>query len=75
MVRCGLSTDDARLLIKPSGRFVIGRPQRNAGLTGRKNIVDTFGRFCGDGGGAFIGTVPSKVDISGGYAIRWGAKT
>ena len=69
-----LSIDGVRLLINPSGRFVIGGPQGDAGLTGRKIIVDTYGGFSRHGGGAFSGKDPSKVDRSAAYAMRWVAK-
>lgn len=72
--RYGLAIDGARLLINPSGRFVIGGPQGDAGLTGRKIIVDTYGGFSRHGGGAFSGKDPSKVDRSAAYAMRWVAK-
>jgi S-adenosylmethionine synthetase len=61
--------------INPSGIFIIGGPQADAGLTGRKIIVDTYGGWGGHGGGAFSGKDPSKVDRSGGYAARWIAKS
>jgi len=70
----GLSIEGARLLINPSGRFVIGGPQGDAGLTGRKIIVDTYGGYSRHGGGAFSGKDPSKVDRSAAYAMRWVAK-
>jgi S-adenosylmethionine synthetase len=60
--------------INPTGRFVVGGPQGDAGLTGRKIIVDTYGGFARHGGGAFSGKDPSKVDRSGAYAARWVAK-
>lgn len=63
-----------RLLINPSGRFVVGGPGADAGLTGRKIIVDTYGGSAPHGGGAFSGKDPSKVDRSGAYAARWVAK-
>lgn len=63
-----------RTLVNPSGRFVIGGPMGDAGLTGRKIIVDTYGGFARHGGGAFSGKDPSKVDRSGAYAARWVAK-
>ena len=62
-------------LVNPTGRFVIGGPQGDCGLTGRKIIVDTYGGACPHGGGAFSGKDPSKVDRSGAYAARWVAKT
>jgi S-adenosylmethionine synthetase len=65
---------DMRLHVNPTGRFVIGGPQGDAGLTGRKIIVDTYGGMGRHGGGAFSGKDPSKVDRSGAYAARWVAK-
>ncbi|MCI5825290.1 MAG: methionine adenosyltransferase [Arcanobacterium sp.] len=65
---------DYTTLVNPSGRFVIGGPMGDAGLTGRKIIVDTYGGFARHGGGAFSGKDPSKVDRSGAYAARWVAK-
>jgi len=65
----------ASLFINPTGRFVTGGPQGDAGLTGRKIIVDTYGGFARHGGGAFSGKDPSKVDRSAAYAARWVAKT
>lgn len=70
----GLDTSDSILHINPSGRFVIGGPKGDAGLTGRKIIVDTYGGMARHGGGAFSGKDPSKVDRSGAYAMRWVAK-
>jgi len=61
--------------INPTGRFVIGGPHGDAGLTGRKIIVDTYGGMGRHGGGAFSGKDPTKVDRSGAYAARWAAKT
>jgi S-adenosylmethionine synthetase len=72
--RVGLDTTDLRLLVNPTGRFVVGGPQGDAGLTGRKIIVDTYGGFARHGGGAFSGKDPSKVDRSAAYALRWVAK-
>ncbi len=69
-----LDTDSVRMLINPTGRFEIGGPQGDAGLTGRKIIVDTYGGMARHGGGAFSGKDPSKVDRSGAYAMRWVAK-
>jgi len=63
-----------RLLVNPTGRFVIGGPMGDAGLTGRKIIVDTYGGMARHGGGAFSGKDPSKVDRSAAYALRWVAK-
>jgi S-adenosylmethionine synthetase len=70
----GLGTDSTKYFINPSGRFVIGGPQGDAGLTGRKIIVDTYGGMARHGGGAFSGKDPSKVDRSAAYAMRWVAK-
>jgi S-adenosylmethionine synthetase len=69
-----LGTDDARLLVNPTGQFVVGGPMGDAGLTGRKIIVDTYGGMARHGGGAFSGKDPSKVDRSASYAMRWVAK-
>jgi S-adenosylmethionine synthetase len=69
-----LDTSDTRLLVNPTGRFVIGGPMGDAGLTGRKIIVDTYGGMARHGGGAFSGKDPSKVDRSAAYAMRWVAK-
>ena len=69
-----LDTVGHRMLINPTGIFVIGGPQGDAGLTGRKIIVDTYGGMARHGGGAFSGKDPSKVDRSGAYAMRWVAK-
>ncbi|MFM8860951.1 MAG: methionine adenosyltransferase [Acidimicrobiia bacterium] len=66
--------DDYTVLVNPTGRFVIGGPVGDAGLTGRKIIVDTYGGMARHGGGAFSGKDPSKVDRSAAYAARWGAK-
>jgi S-adenosylmethionine synthetase len=70
----GLNFDETKFFINPSGRFVIGGPQGDAGLTGRKIIVDTYGGMARHGGGAFSGKDPSKVDRSAAYAMRWVAK-
>jgi len=70
----GLSSVDTRFIINPTGRFEIGGPQGDAGLTGRKIIVDTYGGASRHGGGAFSGKDPSKVDRSAAYAMRWVAK-
>jgi S-adenosylmethionine synthetase len=70
----GLPTSDYRLLVNPTGKFVIGGPMGDAGLTGRKIIVDTYGGMARHGGGAFSGKDPSKVDRSAAYAMRWVAK-
>ena len=69
-----LATADAEVLVNPSGQFVIGGPAGDAGLTGRKIIVDTYGGMARHGGGAFSGKDPSKVDRSASYAMRWVAK-
>jgi len=69
-----LETDDCRLLVNPTGRFEIGGPMGDAGLTGRKIIIDTYGGTARHGGGAFSGKDPSKVDRSAAYAMRWVAK-
>jgi S-adenosylmethionine synthetase len=69
-----LPTDSYRLLVNPTGRFEIGGPMGDAGLTGRKIIIDTYGGMARHGGGAFSGKDPSKVDRSGAYAMRWVAK-
>lgn len=69
-----LDTSSVKLLINPTGRFVIGGPMGDAGLTGRKIIVDTYGGMARHGGGAFSGKDPSKVDRSAAYAMRWVAK-
>ena len=70
----GLSTDGYRLLVNPTGRFEVGGPMGDAGLTGRKIIIDTYGGMARHGGGAFSGKDPSKVDRSAAYAMRWVAK-
>jgi S-adenosylmethionine synthetase len=70
----GLDTDGYRLLVNPTGRFEVGGPMGDAGLTGRKIIVDTYGGYARHGGGAFSGKDPSKVDRSAAYAMRWVAK-
>ncbi|TWF96227.1 methionine adenosyltransferase [Saccharopolyspora dendranthemae] len=72
--RAGLDASDARVLTNPTGRFVLGGPMGDAGLTGRKIIVDTYGGMARHGGGAFSGKDPSKVDRSAAYAMRWVAK-
>lgn len=69
-----LDTADMKILVNPSGRFVIGGPAGDAGVTGRKIIVDTYGGMARHGGGAFSGKDPSKVDRSATYAARWVAK-
>jgi S-adenosylmethionine synthetase len=69
-----IDTSEYRLLVNPTGRFEIGGPMGDAGLTGRKIIVDTYGGYARHGGGAFSGKDPSKVDRSAAYAMRWVAK-
>ncbi|GAA1028312.1 methionine adenosyltransferase [Virgisporangium ochraceum] len=69
-----LDTEGYKLLVNPTGRFEIGGPMGDAGLTGRKIIVDTYGGYARHGGGAFSGKDPSKVDRSAAYAMRWVAK-
>ncbi|MFF5503295.1 methionine adenosyltransferase [Streptomyces roseolus] len=69
-----LETEGHRLLVNPTGRFEIGGPMGDAGLTGRKIIIDTYGGMARHGGGAFSGKDPSKVDRSAAYAMRWVAK-
>ena len=69
-----LDTSGYRLLVNPTGRFEVGGPMGDAGLTGRKIIIDTYGGMARHGGGAFSGKDPSKVDRSGAYAMRWVAK-
>ncbi|MGH2608090.1 MAG: methionine adenosyltransferase, partial [Tepidiformaceae bacterium] len=70
----GLIDDRTRVYVNPSGRFVVGGPKGDAGLTGRKIIVDSYGGIARHGGGAFSGKDPTKVDRSGAYAARWVAK-
>jgi S-adenosylmethionine synthetase len=69
-----LDTTGYRLLVNPTGRFEVGGPMGDAGLTGRKIIIDTYGGMARHGGGAFSGKDPSKVDRSAAYAMRWVAK-
>jgi S-adenosylmethionine synthetase len=69
-----LDAQDVKILVNPTGQFLIGGPQGDAGLTGRKIIVDTYGGASRHGGGAFSGKDPSKVDRSAAYALRWVAK-
>ncbi|MDV9187807.1 methionine adenosyltransferase [Streptomyces sp. SR27] len=69
-----LESDGYRLLVNPTGRFEVGGPMGDAGLTGRKIIIDTYGGMARHGGGAFSGKDPSKVDRSAAYAMRWVAK-
>ncbi|MDT4916779.1 MAG: S-adenosylmethionine synthetase, partial [Pseudonocardiales bacterium] len=74
LAELGIDVDGYRLLVNPTGRFEIGGPMGDAGLTGRKIIVDTYGGYARHGGGAFSGKDPSKVDRSAAYAMRWVAK-
>jgi S-adenosylmethionine synthetase len=74
MLPTDLDTSSMRVFVNPSGKFVIGGPHADAGLTGRKIIVDTYGGMARHGGGAFSGKDPSKVDRSAAYAARWVAK-
>ena len=74
LAQLDLDTDHHLLLVNPTGTFVIGGPQGDAGVTGRKIIVDTYGGMARHGGGAFSGKDPSKVDRSATYALRWVAK-
>lgn len=74
VVPANLLDDQTKYFINPTGRFVIGGPQGDAGLTGRKIIVDTYGGYARHGGGAFSGKDPTKVDRSGAYAARYVAK-
>ncbi|GAB2610819.1 methionine adenosyltransferase [Kribbella endophytica] len=69
-----IDSSDYKLLVNPTGRFEIGGPMGDAGLTGRKIIIDTYGGMARHGGGAFSGKDPSKVDRSAAYAMRWVAK-
>jgi S-adenosylmethionine synthetase len=69
-----LDSSSTRVLVNPTGKFVVGGPMGDAGLTGRKIIVDTYGGWARHGGGAFSGKDPSKVDRSAAYAMRWVAK-
>jgi S-adenosylmethionine synthetase len=74
MLPSNLDTSSMRIYVNPSGKFVLGGPHADAGLTGRKIIVDTYGGMARHGGGAFSGKDPSKVDRSAAYAARWVAK-
>ena len=74
LANCDIPSEGYRLLVNPTGKFVIGGPMGDAGLTGRKIIVDTYGGMARHGGGAFSGKDPSKVDRSAAYAMRWVAK-
>ncbi|KAG1389835.1 hypothetical protein G6F59_015411 [Rhizopus arrhizus] len=74
VIQGALNANGQVFLVNPTGRFVIGGPQGDCGLTGRKIIVDTYGGACPHGGGAFSGKDPSKVDRSAAYAARYVAK-
>ncbi len=74
LAKFDLDATDFKLLVNPTGKFVVGGPMGDAGLTGRKIIVDTYGGMARHGGGAFSGKDPSKVDRSAAYAMRWVAK-
>ncbi len=74
LAETGLELPDVKYYINPAGPFVIGGPKGDAGLTGRKIIIDTYGGASRHGGGAFSGKDPSKVDRSAAYAMRWVAK-
>ena len=74
IIPAGLLDENTRILVNPTGRFVVGGPQGDSGLTGRKIIVDTYGGSAPHGGGAFSGKDPTKVDRSAAYAARWVAK-
>jgi S-adenosylmethionine synthetase len=74
MLPTNIDTSDVRVLVNPTGQFVLGGPHADCGLTGRKIIVDTYGGAARHGGGAFSGKDPSKVDRSAAYAARWVAK-
>jgi S-adenosylmethionine synthetase len=74
LAELSLDTNGVKIFINPTGRFVVGGPMGDAGLTGRKIIVDTYGGMARHGGGAFSGKDPSKVDRSAAYAMRWVAK-
>jgi S-adenosylmethionine synthetase len=74
IVPADMMDEATKFFINPTGRFVIGGPQGDAGLTGRKIIVDTYGGYARHGGGAFSGKDPTKVDRSGAYAARYVAK-
>ena len=73
-VLCDLIDENTKIFVNPTGRFVVGGPEGDSGLTGRKIIVDTYGGYCGHGGGAFSGKDATKVDRSASYAARYVAK-
>ena len=75
VIPSGLMDDNTKIFVNPTGRFVIGGPQGDSGLTGRKIIVDTYGGYGRHGGGSFSGKDPTKVDRSAAYAARYAAKT
>ncbi len=74
LAKFDVDASDYKLLVNPTGRFEVGGPMGDAGLTGRKIIIDTYGGMARHGGGAFSGKDPSKVDRSAAYAMRWVAK-